>query len=107
MQGHSAIFGLVNQPFCPPPMVFEKRVEPPKERIVLTKAAAIVGGTKTQTLQVVREAMQLTEDKYRTQLDGKDKVIERQQEMLIAQKKQLLDLQNQNRDPNVIQITEI
>ena len=66
-------------------MVFEKKVAVPKERALLTKAAALTGNTtKAQTLQVVKEALSLTEEKYRQQLDSRDKVIERQQEMLIA-----------------------
>jgi hypothetical protein len=36
--------------------------------------------------------MQVTEEKYKLKLDSKDKVIERQQEILIAQKRQLLEL---------------
>lgn len=102
-QGHSSLFSMLNQPYCPPPMVFEKKPAVPKERAILTKAAAMSSSsTKAQTLQVVREAMKMTEEKFKTQLDGKDQLIQRQQECLIEQKRQILEMQSASRDPNVI-----
>lgn len=55
-------------------MIFEKKVSAPKERAILTKAAALTGKnhTKAQTLEVVKEAMKFTEEKFKLQLDGKD-----------------------------------
>ena len=67
-------------------MVFEKQLAVPKERAILTKAAALTGTnhTKAQTLQVVKEAMKLTEEKFKLKLEGKEEMIERQHELLIA-----------------------
>lgn len=55
---------LLNQPYCPPPMVFTQRVAAPPERAILTKAATLAKSattTKGQTLTIVREAMDLQE----------------------------------------------
>ena len=60
----SSMASLLNQPYCPPPMVFTQKVAAPPERAVLTKAATAdksATTTKGQTLKIVREAMDVQE----------------------------------------------
>lgn len=51
--------------------------------------------------------MNLQEEKFKQTLEAKDDQIVRQQELLIAQKKQLQEREKMKQDPNVIQITEL
>ena len=37
---------LLNQPYCPPAMVFEKKVAAPPERAIMMKAAAVKSTTQ-------------------------------------------------------------
>ena len=76
----------------------------------MTKAAALAKSgttTKGQTLKIVREAMDVQEERFKQMMEAKDDQIVRQQELLIAQKKQLQEREKLKQDPNVIQITEL
>ena len=49
---------LLNEPYCPPPMVFERKAAAVPERAFLKKSAAVrQSGAKTQTLKIVKDAM--------------------------------------------------
>jgi hypothetical protein len=56
---------MLGQPYCPPPMVFEKKAVPPPERRVLTKAANVTVHNKTQTLKLVQDAIAVKESQQR------------------------------------------
>ena len=45
--------------------------------------------------------------KFKQMLEAKDDEIVRHQEMLIAQKKRMVEQEKMKQDPNVIQITEL
>jgi len=99
---------LLSEPYCPPPMVFEKKPVEVPERAFLKKSAAVrQSGARVQTLKVVKEAMALQEMKFNQMLEAKDAEIIRHQEMLIAQKQRMLEQEKLKRDPNIIQITEL
>lgn len=63
-------------------MVFEKKVEVPFERAVLTKAANVTSHNKSQTLRLVQDAIQLHSEKHEIQTQAKEITILKQQEML-------------------------
>jgi len=50
---------LLNEPYCPPPMVFEKKAVEAPERAFVKKASAVrqSGVGRPQTVQIVKEAM--------------------------------------------------
>lgn len=49
---------MLNEPYCPPPMVFEKKQAVVPERAFLKKSAAVrQSGAGQQTLKIVKEAM--------------------------------------------------
>jgi hypothetical protein len=74
-------------------MVYEKKVVAPFERAVLTKAANVTHHNKSQTLRLVQDAIKLHTDTHKDQMSHKDNMIHRQQDMIIEQRKQLLELQ--------------
>lgn len=86
---------LLNEPYCPPPMVFEKKQSAVPERAYLKKSAALkreTGGAKAQqTLKIVREAMEHQEVKFKQMVEAKDSEIIRHQEMLLAQKERMVE----------------
>lgn len=43
----SSLANIMAQPYCPPPMIFERKVEAPFERAVLTKAANVTTHNKS------------------------------------------------------------
>jgi hypothetical protein len=92
-------------------MVFERKACAPFERAVLTKAANVSTHNKTQTLKLVQEAIKLQQEQHAIQTDSKDQMIHKQQDMLIEQRKQLLEAQNLQKqikhDPNTIQINDL
>lgn len=51
--------------------------------------------------------MDLQEERFKQMMEAKDDQLVRQQELLIAQKKQLQEREKLKQDPNVIQITEL
>ena len=51
--------------------------------------------------------MDVQEEKYREMLEAKDNEIARNQELLIAYKRELQEREKVKQDPNVIQITEL
>ena len=99
---------LLNEPYCPPPMVFERKAVAVPERAFVKKAAAVQqSGGRAQTVQICKEAMALQETKYKQMLEAKDEEIIRHQEMLLAQKQRMVEQEQLKQDPNVIQITEL
>jgi len=54
----SSMASMLNEPYCPPPMVFEKKQAVVPERAFLKKSAAVrQSGAGQQTLKIVKEAM--------------------------------------------------
>ena len=51
--------------------------------------------------------MDVQEEKYRAMLEAKDNEIAKNQELLIAYKRELQEKEKVKQDPNVIQITEL
>ena len=43
----SSMADILSQPYCPPAMIFEKKIEAPFERAVLTKAANVTTHNKS------------------------------------------------------------
>ena len=67
---------MLNEPYCPPPMVFEKKQAVVPERAFLKKSAAVrQSGAGQQTLKIVKEAMYDQELKYKQMLEAKDNEI--------------------------------
>ena len=99
---------LLNEPYCPPVMIYEKKQVAAPERAFLTKSAAVrQSGGKAQTLRIVKEALALQEAKHKQMLAAKEEELIRHQEMLIQQKERMLEQERLKKDPNVIQITEL
>ena len=54
---------LLNEPYCPPPMVFEKKAVAAPESAYVRKASSLkqssvaAGRQQAQTVQIVKEAM--------------------------------------------------
>ena len=102
---------MLAQPYCPPPMIFEKKFAAPVERVVLTKAANVTVHNKQQTLKLVKDAIKIKTEQTEQQLASKDALIQRQQDILIDQQRKLHELQAKQvhitQDPNIIQINDL
>lgn len=68
----SSLAELLSQPYCPPPMMYEKKVVVPVERAILTKAANVTHHNKSQTLRLVQDAIKLHADDHNERLSAKD-----------------------------------
>ena len=63
-KSQSTLADLLAQPYCPPPMVYEKKLVVPPERAILTKAASVQSHNKSQTLKLVQEAIQMQAERF-------------------------------------------
>ena len=74
---------------------------------MMKAAAAKDTSAKANTLRIVREALHNQEQKFKHQMESREQEIIRQQEMLIAQRRELIEKEKLDKDPNIIQITEL
>ncbi|CDW82200.1 UNKNOWN [Stylonychia lemnae] len=97
---------MLDQPFCPPPMFYEKKAKPqPEKALILKQSAKLQKGNKSQQIQIVKEALNLQEERYLDQLDEKQKIIKHQQDM-IARQHQLLQQQLEEQKQKTIEIEQ-
>ena len=91
-------------------MHFEKKAVVPPERAVMLRAAAATqnaNSTKLTTLKIVKDALAEQESRFAEQMNAKENMIDRQRDMLVDQRRQILEKQRMNKDPDIIQITEL
>ena len=76
---------------------------------MLRAAAATQNPNSTHltTIKIVRDALAEQEARFRDIMDAKDQMIGRQRDMLIDQRRQILEKERVNQDPDIIQITEL
>ena len=82
---------MLEQPFQPPPMFYERKPKPQPEKALVLKQQSKTGKpeSKQKTIGIVKEALSAQEERYLEELDKKQQIIKHQQDMIARQHHQI------------------
>ena len=88
---------MLNQPYVAPCLTYEKKAVLPKETAYIQKAAAMGNRHIRQVqggppIKIVRQALDAQNERFKEKISGKDDMIQRQQNVMIKQREQILKL---------------